>query len=60
MFGLGGQEILLLGLCCVVLPAGVAVFTFFVIRLQSIKRNRELEAENHELRRRLKEREGKT
>jgi len=52
MPGLGGQEILLLGLCCGVMPAGVAFLTYILVRRQSSRRVDALEAENRELRKR--------
>jgi hypothetical protein len=54
MFGLGGQEILLL-LCCGAIPAVGGVVLFVVLSARS-KRERALEDKNRELRRRLDER----
>lgn len=54
MFGLGGQEILLL-LLCAGLPAVGGVVLFVVLSARS-KRERTLEDDNRELRRRLDER----
>ena len=52
MLGLGGQEVVVLGLCCGVLPAGVAVLTYLLVSRRSRKRVSDLEAENRKLRER--------
>ncbi len=55
MFGLGGQEILLL-LICGAVPVGAAVVALVLVNRGS-GRQRALEEENRELRRRLDERD---